>query len=103
MTQHTRMQQLTELHTDTIVYFSKLNEPMALLYWSSDIPIIVFTVGNVYSSCEYKYIHRVQDKRVCTVTLRFPTPHTVYPKNCAHGFCCALLCCGYAIVHNEFT
>ena len=24
------------------------------------------------------------------------------PRN-MHTFCCALLCCGYAIVHNEFT
>ena len=28
---------------------------------------------------------------------------TVYPKKYARGFCCALLCCGYALVHNEFT
>ena len=27
---------------------------------------------------------------------------TVYPKKYAHVFC-ALLCCGYAIAHNEFT
>ena len=28
---------------------------------------------------------------------------TVYPKKICTRFCCALLCCGYAIVHNEFT
>ena len=28
---------------------------------------------------------------------RAVSPYTVYPKKCAHGFCFAVLCCGYTL------
>ena len=34
---------------------------------------------------------------VCCHTVYFMRPFTVYPKKYAHGFCFAVLCCGYTL------
>ena len=60
----------------------------------TDSPLLDMQVGNCDSfSWEHCLAH---------VSVPWGSPYSISQKVCTR-FCCALLCCGYAIVHNAFT
>ena len=60
---------------------------------------------NLQLYCSYNPLHEVEDRRHIGLTLSVcpsvckwnRTRSTVYPKKYAHGFCFAVLCCGYTL------
>ena len=57
------------------------------VYLGSPVPYDIFDIKKRFMG--YSYIPE-------------PPDYSISQEICAR-FCCALLCCGYAIVHNEFT
>ena len=56
--------------------------------------------NDIHSFCEgCEIIHSMHST---AFSLNCPWSYSISQEICTR-FCCALLCCGYAIVHNEFT
>ena len=49
-----------------------------------------------YCWCNYLSVYQSLSSYVCK-GVRGNSPYTVYPKKYAHGFCFAVLCCGYTL------
>ena len=58
-------------------------------------------INSASSACLLWYpLCALQQRSFCQ--LSWDEPYSISQEICTR-FCCALLCCGYAIVHNEFT
>ena len=62
----------------------------------------IYLLGLV-ESVNAEDIHQDKNAKDACFFCKWIHIYTVYPKKYAHGLRCALLCCGYVIVHNEFT
>ena len=82
------MVQFTLLHVAAYTYVFRV-----LLFWF----IHIYTVG---SCCN---ITRLISTRSCLQNCNYKCRTYSVSQEICTWFCCALLCCGYAIVHNEFT
>ena len=84
--------------------------------WHSHIPFVQRLIFSLRQKAIHGIIHKIDiEFRFCQLTHRDPVTHIYSYKLVGHWsrysisqeictrFCCALLCCGYAIVHDEFT
>ena len=78
----------------------KLNSREPHLHQSQAVPLIIKYVLAFCSPSGPHFLHSDGDT-FQTHRLR-PWIYSISQEICTR-FCCALLCCGYAIVHNEFT
>ena len=50
----------------------------------------------VFTNSQYTLMWKIQQ-----LLFKWIGPHTVYPKKYAHGFCFAVLCCGYTLLFKS--
>ena len=62
-------------------------------------PIMLVSDRNIEHDMPVSHYHNITIK---TSSATHTTSYSISQEICTR-FCCALLCCGYAIVHNEFT
>ena len=46
---------------------------------------------------QLNHVLHLRQKNICKHFSKYHVSLTVYPKKCAHGFCFAVLCCGYTL------
>ena len=63
---------------------------------------VLFTKKQLRANMENHYLHRFLWYVITRSFINFKAGYSISKEICTR-FCCALLCCGYAIVHNEFT
>ena len=82
-----------------VMHMGRVGFCVAFLWYSVEPISLMISLWGLGQAYIWYNNEKLSGTKPCAYILFLykPQPHTVYPKKYAHGFCFAVLCCGYTL------